>query len=82
MNLKEVHNVKSDSPNSELITRDDVPDSPFTIIGIDNEFFGAMGKYRITEPSVNKEVIENELKNITWNRLVQVIMIIFESNKV
>lgn len=66
---------KQDS-NYELITRTDVEDSPFVIIGKDNEYFGVMGKYRITEPEETKEEVLKKLQKITWNRIIQVIMIL------
>lgn len=65
--------------NEELVTRTDVPGTPFTIIGIKNEYFGVMGQYRLTEPNTSKELIKAELTQITWDRLVQVIAIMIES---
>lgn len=73
MNVKEVDNKES----SELINREKVKDSPFDIITINDESFGVMGDYRITEKGTRDE-IKKELEKITWNRLIQVIMILNE----
>jgi vacuolar-type H+-ATPase subunit F/Vma7 len=40
--------------------------------------FGVMGDYRITEKSNSKKEIKKQLENITWNRIIQVVMILNE----
>jgi len=70
---------------TELIQREDVKDSPFTIITINEESFGAMGGFRITENTGTKEEVKKDLEKITWNRIIQVMMIlktVEEENKV
>jgi len=62
---------------SETIKREDVKDSPFTIITIDGKSFGTMGEYRLTEEGNIKD-IRKQLKTITWNRVIQVIMLLDE----
>ena len=72
-NVKEVAKEGS----SETISRYDVKDSPFTIITIDGKSFGTMGDYRLTEEGTLKD-IKKQLKTITWNRIIQVIMLLDE----
>lgn len=67
--------------NEELISREQVDDSPFWIIGIDGKYFGAMGRYRLTEPTEDVDSLREELRGMTWNRLIQVIEIILDSHK-
>lgn len=73
-NSKEVN--KQDSLNKELIKREEVENSPFTIITVNKESFGTMGEYRITDTHKTVEAVRKELKKITWNRIVQVMMIL------
>ena len=73
VNAEEV--VSKDS--SETIKREDVKDSPFTIITIEGKSFGTMGEYRLTEEGNIKD-IRKQLKTITWNRVIQVIMLLDE----
>ena len=73
MNAEEV--VSKDS--SETIKREDVKDSPFTIITIEGKSFGTMGEYRLTEEGNIKD-IKKQLKTITWNRIIQVVMLLDE----
>lgn len=65
----------------QLIKRFEVKDSPFVIVKIEKEYFGTMGKYRITESHKNKVDVEIELEKITWNRLIQVVLLLIESTK-
>jgi hypothetical protein len=73
MDAKEVNNSKS----SELVERWQIPNSPFTVITIEGEkHFGVMGEYRVTEEMESRGAVEDELKCISWNRIIQVMMIL------
>jgi lipopolysaccharide assembly outer membrane protein LptD (OstA) len=80
-NVKEVNKKDSSTKNEELIQRLQVPESPFTVITAEGKSFGVMGEYRITEDYDDKEDVRNELEKITWNRMVQVFMILQEVTK-
>jgi hypothetical protein len=69
------------SESSEMIERWQIPNSPFTVISIENKHFGVMGEYRITEECKSRGEVEDELKCITWNRIIQVMMILEEIKK-
>jgi hypothetical protein len=74
-----VGNINPDySNNEELIKRIKVKDSPFEVITKDNLSFGVMGNYRLTESNENPKIIEAQLEKITWNRIIQVVMILDE----
>lgn len=65
------------------LTRHDVDDSPFVVIGNDeNGWVGTMGKYRITEEFTSVDECKEDLKEITWNRIVQVLVLINQINEV
>lgn len=71
----------------ELIKRTEVENSPFEIIQVEDRVFGIMGKYRVTEPYEDTEEnllkVKDELHEITWNRLIQVVAIMLENrNKI
>ncbi len=80
--VKQLHtNVNgTDKENSgeELVKRENIEDSPFQIITQEGYSFGVMGEYRVTDKDNDKSKIKKELKKITWNRIVQVIMILDE----
>lgn len=78
--MKKVDNSELNS-KEELIKRKDVKNTPFTIITINNKSFGTMGQYRITEETEDIKQLEKELNTITWDRLLQVILILQEQNK-
>ncbi len=74
-----VNEINSESSKGEeMIKRKNVKDSPFEIITIEKESFGVMGEYRITEKHKTIAKVKEELEKITWNRIVQVIMILNE----
>lgn len=74
-NADQVVKVES-SKKEELIKREEQKDSPFTIITTEGFHFGVLGEYRITEKSNDIIKLRKELKKFTWNRLIQVIMIL------
>jgi hypothetical protein len=72
-----------DNSSEELVKRKTIENTPFEIITVDGKSFGAMGQYRVTEPKDTVKKVETELKKITWDRIVQVVMILNEvKNKV
>ncbi len=87
---------KTNKPNSnseELIERIEVKDTPFTVIITEGMIFGVMGIYRVTEKygiegiieedrEEIKEMVIDEVREITWNRIVQVMMLLMEKGMV
>jgi hypothetical protein len=57
----------------------EVEGSPFTIYGNKNECVILLGNYRLTEELTEKEC-NDWIKEITWNKLIQVIMVIKNIN--
>lgn len=77
---------EKESKKTELVTREEIPNSPFVVVGTEEadgkmKYFGTIGKYRITEPSNNEREIIEELEEMTWNRIVQVMLILIETQK-
>jgi len=71
--------IKGDfSKNEEIIKRLSIEDSPFEVITKDGASFGVMGNYRLTSKSTSAESVKSELEKITWNRIIQVVMILNE----
>ncbi len=74
-------NKQDFSKNEELVKRQNIKDTPFTMISIDGEHFGVMGDYRITEKYMDKKKLERDLKKVTWNRITQIYMILEEEKE-
>jgi hypothetical protein len=83
--LKKIH--KSDSSNkkkeknTELISKTEIPNTPFTVIKTEDKFYGVMGKYRLTEGVETEKECIKLVTEISWNRLIQVILILKEEDK-
>jgi hypothetical protein len=75
-NAKKV-NKEDSGVKEEIIERHEIPNSPFEVITTNGSSFGTMGNYRLTAPGSKKE-IKKELEKITWNRIIQVTMILNE----
>lgn len=67
--------------NYEMVERENIEDTPFTVITVKEtgEHFACLGKYRITEPVKTKAECIKEVKKVTWNRIVQVILLMHET---
>lgn len=72
---------KSSSKGEELIKRHEVSATPFMIIEHEKKFFGSLANYRITEEYDSLKECQNELTAVTWNRIVQVTMLLIETIK-
>ena len=64
--------------SSQLIKKEEIKNSPFTIITQDGISFGVMGSYKVTENAKSKKEIKKQLETITWNRIIQVVMLLDE----
>lgn len=73
-----VETLDNKNLNSELLETNQVENTPFTIVKHDNKYFGVLGNHRITELFETKEECETELKDINWNRVMQVIWAVVE----
>jgi len=77
MNVVEASN-RDYSQNEKLVERYPIKNSPFTVITVENEHFGVMGEYRMTEGYKTRGECEDELKKMTWNRIIQVMFVLSE----
>lgn len=85
LNVKNENEYKETYSNKELIKREVLDRTPFTIItvlapdsqGQDEEHsFGTLGKYRITENRKTKQEIEEELRSFSWDMVLKILSII------
>lgn len=67
--------------NEQIVKSEHLKDSPFTIVEAEGKIFGTMAGYRLTEPCETWEQCEKELTNITWNRIVQVVYVMIEKQR-
>lgn len=74
---------QNSNSNKELVKTKEVKGTPFTIISLTDtkEHFAALGQYRVTEKHKTRKAAEEEVKEISWNRIVQVCMILNEKMK-
>lgn len=74
--------VENENTNSSELTKyKNVENTPFTIVTHGTDIFGVIGSHRITELHENEEECEKDLKEITWDRIAQVIWVVVEKFK-
>lgn len=59
--------------SSELIQKEEVPNTPFNLVTTENGTFLAMGIIRLTEDMQTKEEVLHYLANNTYNIIVRMI---------
>ncbi len=67
--------------NTELVKKVEMEDTPFTIVELEGRFFGTMGNYRLTEQFDSFEECEEVMKEFSWNRVIQVMMLLVDKLK-
>lgn len=84
---KELHTNVDEKPdngnsgNEELFKVEEVKGTPFQIIKMEDKYFLAMGKYRLSEPMPTyKEALENA-QDSSWHRIMQIINIMINEDK-
>lgn len=65
--------------SNELVKRIPIAETPFTIIQLDNKYFGTMGQYRLTEQYDDFESAKSALIKLSWNNILNVIIIAFDN---
>lgn len=72
---------KAEEQKEELVKRVEVEDTPFTIVRVDGLWFGTMGEYRLTEQFENFADCQDAVSKFSWNRVVQVMMLLVDKLK-
>lgn len=62
----------------QLIKREPVEGTPFTIITMDKKSFITVGAYRLSEETTNKEELLRQIENKDWTLTTNVISMIAE----
>lgn len=77
----ETQQIEPPNDERQLVQQWQIENTPFMAIKMDGKFFISLGKYRITEPyeTLEELIQEEEPQHLNWNRIVQVIYTIIES---
>lgn len=72
---KKIINSKS---NSKIIDQQPIEGTPFLAVKYGDQYFLALGKYRLTEPLPSLEACIEETKDTSWMRLLQIMRVVAE----
>lgn len=73
--------MENTTQENTLFEQIKVEGTPFTAVRYDNEWFLALGKYRLTQKLKSKEAVEEEADKFHWDRIMQVIQIMIDEQK-
>lgn len=65
----------------ELVEHRKIEDTPFTAVRVNEDWFLTMGKYRLTEKLKTVEECQEEAKDASWMRIMQIVQIMIEEDK-
>lgn len=71
-------NHKENNNNTKITDREQIGDSPFWALMVNNKWFLALGDSRITEPYDTKEQAIERLDLDKWKIIMQLIIIFIE----
>ena len=63
------------------ITHEQIDGTPFTVVGQDGKFWGAVAKYRVTDTHDSKFTVIKELKTVNWDNIVKLVAVMLMQNK-
>lgn len=66
---------------TKIIEKYEIPETPFTAVKLNDQWFLMMGKYRLSQTpfkTLKETLIESE--NVNWDRVLQVIQIMITAN--
>lgn len=67
-------NTENTTESQELIVREKIPNSPFTVVGNETVgYFITMGEYRLTEHFETTEQASKQLEIDRWNIIARLI---------
>jgi hypothetical protein len=65
--------------NEELVQREYIDETPFTVVSHENSHYVLMGTNRMhNEPFKTKEEAIQNAKTMDWEKLIQVIFVVFQ----
>ena len=70
------HDFTKNEENEKMIERTELENSPFIVVTTEEGSFGTLGKYRLTEVYKDKQKCIDEMHDITWNRIIQVVSLV------
>lgn len=69
-------NSDIEQTNEELTEVIEIKDSVFSLVRVEDKYFLALGKYRLSEPSTDRALVEASVNDTTWERLMSVMHIV------
>lgn len=76
-NIERIENGDS----KQLVEHHPIKDTPFSAVKFEDKWFLTLGKYRLTNQLQSKKACEEEAKDASWIRIMQVIKIVIQEHE-
>ena len=75
--------IKKNPEPEEIFSKEQIKDTPFLVIyNAEKKLaFGAFGQYKIAKDFENPDDVKNELTNMTWDKIITVMALVYEMLK-
>lgn len=73
--------TKSNSNSKQLLEQIKIDNTPFTAIKMDDKWFLALGKYRLTNQLGSLEECKAEAQDASWIRIMQIMKIVIKEHE-
>lgn len=73
--------TKSNSNSKQLLEQVPINDTPFTAIRMEDKWFLALGKYRLTNQLGSLEECKAEAQDASWIRIMQIMKIVIQEHE-
>ena len=75
--------IKRNENPEEIFSKEQIKDTPFLVIyNAEKKLaFGVFGQYKITKDFDNTDDVRKELTNMTWNKIITVMSLVYEMLK-
>lgn len=72
--------VKKNENPTEIFSKMPIENTPFLIIYNEEQkiAFGVFGQYKITKDFENPDDVRNELTNMTWDKIITVMSLVYQ----
>lgn len=73
--------TKPNSNSEELLEIKPIDGTPFNAVRLEDKWFLAMGKYRLSEPYEREDHVLEDAKSASWERIMQIVNIMIKEHE-
>lgn len=79
--LRTQNNVEETPKSNSLIEREEIPNTPFKLIHLQDKWFMVLGDHRLSQLYDTKEEVLDYFKTHMWETIIHIVIIIADEKK-